>query len=407
MPDLAIVDSRNVHGAAKDQIGAPKTPSISGIVNSLSRYGFDIVEVHVSVALARARDRQSLSREHATNTGYVNDIASDSRGHVLYGELHKKDRGVEEKIVDVQLALDIARHAIAIRMGTSPFDRIVVVSQDIDLSPALDYAAAQLAIPLAVVAYGVIDNRSHPYALLTPGVLAEMVGAPKMSGHYLRYLLAAALLNPQREEWKIVRSNVHSGDSFIRRTADGLFGYAPSNLFSTGAPGELAALYPSHLDFGRWGKGFPVLRCSAALNRNYIVQRAEVIGRRRLGMVTVQLPSRKSVDLRYPDGGVIPGDWVVLVTTQDGRRVAGPMGDPTLAGSPIDECSRRALPVHAVATDAIISQTRVEADTAFGKVVLELGRNPLPAPGMSCHAVVVASNQPGILPLALPLTQIS
>jgi hypothetical protein len=409
--DLAIVDSRNVHGAAKTCLGFARTPSVAGVIAGLASYGFAVAEVHVALALARTQDQGALAQQHSTNTTYMNEVLADARGRVLLGELHRKDQNrVEEKIVDVQLALDIARHAIAIRMGSSPFDRIIVVSQDIDLTPALDYALDQLHVPIVVVADGVIDNRRHPYVLLTANVLAAMTGAPKKSGHFLRYLVATCAMNSTQEDWEVTKIE-SAGDVVIRRLADRLYAKASTSaLAATPAVGDILSLFASRVDVGRKGNLFPSLRCAPIPPAQPLLQRGVVLGRQRRAELLIRLPSKKTVRLRYLAGGVVPGTEVALATWVDAKGqpkkvVVGPLLDPSNAADALHADALSARPISVVVGSSAVSGTRVEAASQHGPVALEHGKFPRPKPGATCHAVLVPSTKVGILPLAFPVTR--
>ncbi len=80
VPALAVVDSRNVIHQAEDVLGYRCKPTVAGVIDALSLYGYDVLEVHVGLALAREVDREALSRSHAENLAYLRTVEAHPRG---------------------------------------------------------------------------------------------------------------------------------------------------------------------------------------------------------------------------------------------------------------------------------------------------------------------------------------
>ncbi|MGH8908373.1 MAG: hypothetical protein ACRD0K_18155, partial [Egibacteraceae bacterium] len=117
---------RNVIHQAEDVLGYRCKPTVAGVIDALSLYGYDVLEVHVGLALAREMDREALSGSHAENLAYLRTVEAHPR---VPRELHRRPDGrVEEKMVDVACAVEVARHATLIRQSRSPFRAIVMLS---------------------------------------------------------------------------------------------------------------------------------------------------------------------------------------------------------------------------------------------------------------------------------------
>lgn len=65
VPALAVVDSRNMVHQAEEVLGYRARPTVTGVIDALSLYGFEVLDVHVGLALARSRDREALSEATA------------------------------------------------------------------------------------------------------------------------------------------------------------------------------------------------------------------------------------------------------------------------------------------------------------------------------------------------------
>lgn len=203
----AIVDSRNIFHQAGDATGLRARPTVPGVRAALARYGFDARDIHVGVAPARPSDRQDLARHHADNDAYRGQVLS-AGGEVLLGELHRKPSGVvEEKMVDCSCCVRITRYVDEIANKRTVIEAIVVLSKDIDLRPAVDYAV-EMQVPIIVAAHDVVQHRGHPFMLLGPHAYAEITGGGPalVSGHERRELLVCALYDGKAIPWTVAGS---------------------------------------------------------------------------------------------------------------------------------------------------------------------------------------------------------
>lgn len=310
----AIVDSRNTFHQAGDATGLRARPTVPGVRTALARYGFDVAAVHVGLALARPSDQQDLARHHAANESYRSQIEADG-GDVLLGELHRKPSGVvEEKMVDCSCCVRITRYVDEIAHNQSNIETILVLSKDIDLRPAVDYALEQ-KVPIIVAAHDVVQHRGHPFALLGPQTYAEITEVPRSAnGHEVRELLACALYDGIAVPWTV-------GEARSRPTL-----VHPSGLMAVPAVGvalpprgQTVSLCPVDVTWDdRILGSFPILVCARAQGRFRSWSPAKV--RRRTAPMTleVQHSDGRLQRAQFPLGGVTP-DETVLVHNVTGR----------------------------------------------------------------------------------------
>jgi hypothetical protein len=200
IPAAVVVDSRNVRGQAQDLFGYGREVTVQGVADLVACYGFDVHEVYVGIATQGNARKPSpwLADALQRNADYAAKIASDPKGHVLEGRLVERNtaHGVtgEEKLVDVLCAIQIARLATEISTGKRS-GVIVVMSEDMDLIPAYEFAS-DLNVKLYVAANSTVDTRQHEDWLLIPeGSMAKAVGRVpgREKGSRLRREIASAM----------------------------------------------------------------------------------------------------------------------------------------------------------------------------------------------------------------------
>ena len=303
----AIVDSRNIFHQAGDATGERRRPSVAGVRTALARYGFDVSAVHVGLALARPSDQQSLARQHADNDAYRGQIVS-AGGDVLLGELHRKPSGVvEEKMVDCSCCVRITRYVDEIAYGRTSVETIIVLSKDIDLRPAVDYAIA-MHVPIVVAAHDVVQHRGHPYLLLGPHAYAELTGTTgAATGHELRELLVRALYDGKPVLWAV--SGTPSRPKLVH--ASGLVA-VPGPGIALPSVGATVSLCPIDVT---WQSGllgsFPVLVCETTPRQSRTWSTAIV--QRRTAPMTLEVRQQNGSLHRahFHLGGVVPGETVL------------------------------------------------------------------------------------------------
>ena len=166
-PAVVIVDSRNVWGAARRQFGTGKRVVVEGVREALRPYGFEAIEVHVGIATTTTARAPSLrlTSDLAVNNKYAAAVNASPLGHALVGRLVERRGDLTEKLVDVLCAMQIARSAHEIASGQSPAKAIIVVSEDMDLIPAYQFAQ-DLDVPIYAAANATVDTRPDSSWLL-------------------------------------------------------------------------------------------------------------------------------------------------------------------------------------------------------------------------------------------------
>lgn len=303
----AVVDSRNVFHQCGDAIGLRARPSVPGIRTALRQYGLDAQIVHVGLALARPRDRVDLARYHASNDAYRSRVVADG-GDPLLGELHRKpNRMVEEKMVDSACCVRITRYVEEIASNKAAVAGIVVLSKDIDLAPAVDYAVER-KVPIVVAGLDVVQHRKHPYILLGPAAYAAMSGEASLkTGHEYRELLACALHDGTALSWTV------GGTSKYPRLEHkaGILA-VPAAGVALPPVGQSVSLHPVDVTWvDKMLGSFPVLVCAGAPSGQASWVTATV--RRRTAPMTVEIKRSDGVTdrVQFVLGGVSPGDTVV------------------------------------------------------------------------------------------------
>jgi hypothetical protein len=310
----AIMDSRNIFHQAGDATGVRARPTVNGVRAAFARYGFDVAAVHVGLAVARPSDQQDLARHHSDNDTYRRQIEA-AGGDVLLGELHRKPSGaVEEKMVDCACCVRITRYVDEIANKRTSIETILVLSKDIDLRPAVDYALEQ-NVPIVVAAHDVVQHRGHPFALLGPNTYAELTEVPRSAnGHEMRELLACALYDGTAVPWTV--AGTRSLPTLVH--SSGLIAVAGPGV-TVPAWGGTVSLYPVDATWDERILGsFPLLVCAATPGRSRCWSPARV--RRRTAPMTLEIEHSDGRLQRgqFPLGGVIPGE-TVLVHTATGR----------------------------------------------------------------------------------------
>lgn len=283
-------------------------PTVPGVRAALGRYGFDVSATHVGLALARPADQVDLARHHAANDRYRSEIIA-AGGHVLLGELHRKPAGaVEEKMVDCSCCVRIARYVDEIAHKRTDVEAIVVLSKDIDLRPAVDYAI-EMRVPVIVAAHDVVQHRGHPFILLGPHAYAEFASIPTFAnGHELREALASALFHGSPVTWTVAGTRSRP----VLSHPSGLIAVAGSGV-AVPAVGTTVALYPVDV---RWDQkvlgSFPLLVCGSRPGRTRAWRTAKV--RRRTAPMTLEIEysGGQLHRAQFPLGGAVPGEEVLV-----------------------------------------------------------------------------------------------
>jgi hypothetical protein len=195
-----VVDSRNIRGQYADVFGQPRRSSVSGIVTMLADYGFNVTDVYVGMGTnGSANGSVYLARRLQENRDYAAEIVSHPDGHVLEGRLversSKSGKVLEEKLVDVLCALQVARLAHEIK-DKARSGVIIVLSEDMDLIPAYKFAD-DLGVTVFAASNDIVDARAQysKWLLLTQAGLGDAAGRAfgRDQGRELRRSIARLL----------------------------------------------------------------------------------------------------------------------------------------------------------------------------------------------------------------------
>lgn len=313
-PAIVIVDSRNLLHQIEDVTGSLTHATVDGVVSALDVYGFDVQQVHVGLARARAQDREVLARQDQENEALQDAVEQHEKGRVLLGELHAKGDGVvNEKMVDVACAVDVCRQ---IADSSSEPAVLIVCSADTDLSPAYQYAK-ELQYPLYVAAAGDVNRRSDPHLILPPAALERASGQPVGASWALRARIAAAVMTGGAHDFEVVRWDRARDGVLLRRVSDGLPGIASSVDMDHVGPDavheirhQTVTLRVVGVDLGSRQKRFPILRCALRGGGGASLVRGVVRGFPRAGAVRVELKSGVQVSCDCPPGMATQGSTV-------------------------------------------------------------------------------------------------
>jgi hypothetical protein len=409
---LVIVDSRNVVGQASRVLGEPAHPDVEGIRTALARYGFEVTKVLVALAIPRSGDRTRLATQLRVNEAYSRTVQQHPIGEVLLGELHARERrggrlDAAEKMVDTGCTVEIVRHARDIADGKSPYDAIVVISEDIDLSPAYRYAD-ELGVPVYPAACAVVDRRPdyhRNFVLLTPDVLAEMCPPGQhgrvLRGHDLRSAAAEAFRREALLEVELAEhyEGPHSGT--VTCTPDGLLCVVADR--DAPARGQSVRVRASHLHFGDASDPlFPYIRGTTSRAGGDRFFRSATVDRwKRPGVLDVTMGNGDRTSLsQVPLGRISPGSTVAVYAKDNGSKFVGLLGTPApvvLGGDAADTT----FPVQVSVTD-IRKNGAIRGELPAGIPARVLvGRPQQPVPGQQLTGIVVGTAGPWLAVQAL------
>jgi hypothetical protein len=217
-PCAVVVDSRNIRGQAGKMFGWPRQANVDGIRRALIQYGFDVIDVVFGVATRSADNApsQHLASSLSTNRAYRDRLIADGAG-VLEGYLVERKGRAEEKQVDVLCAVKVCDLADRIATNLHKAKCIVVLSEDMDLMPAYEFARER-GVPAYAAAFDTIyqrDDQREWLILSEPAMAAAVSPQGRYFGSELRSKLA--LIATSSEDPKPLTWTVHAP------LGDGLF----------------------------------------------------------------------------------------------------------------------------------------------------------------------------------------
>lgn len=332
IPAVVVVDAMNVKGLIREVIGIPRLPDVDGIRAAVKAFGFKASEVHIAIATESTGRRTSdVLKAVDQNKGYADRVRRSGAG-VLEGKLRDNTerggpRNFEEKLVDVLCAVQVARTAHAIATGQSSAKAIIILSKDMDLSPATNFAE-ELGVPVFTAAPSVLDRRPEPFLLLGERELNLMAGRPQgVVGSGRRNAVAQTAWDPptRLSSWTVLSPLRRDGTLMIQFCdANGIGGICPADNFTTRPEGNTSvSLAAQTADVGQRGRDYPLLRLGSVIGtRSGTLDEAEVLERSRPTQAQIVVRGAKAT-IETPRDGVLVGDRVLVTNVQGAWKYVG------------------------------------------------------------------------------------
>lgn len=326
VPCAVIVDSRNLRGQSAKMFGWGRMPCVSGVREAMALYGLDATEIYFGAATrsasSSASSRMATSLEQ--NWKYRQQLIEDG-AEVLDGYLVERGRPsrVEEKQVDVLCAVKACDVADRIATNLSSAKCIVVLSEDMDLMPAYDFAR-QRGVPAYAAAFDTVHQRAdqREWLLLTERAMKHLVQPlGRYFGSALRRKLADIVTQDggrQAFAWTVQAPSGQPNQYLMRN------GLGAPGLWDAGRQVPIRTRVDLHAVgvtiFPTQGGRFPhlVLSECALSGRMPDIEMAEVLYWQSPTSVKVTLPDG-TASLRVTPGSLLPGQRVAVL-----RRAAGP-----------------------------------------------------------------------------------
>ena len=315
VPAFVIVDTWNLRGQCHDLLGERRFPSVDGIRQGLAPYGFDAVHVYAAAAV----DRQpggvtaALEQRLAATDRFAAAVEAHERGTVLRGRIAERDGVPEEKLVDVLCALRVLRCATEISTGRTHARAVVVLSEDIDLSPSYEMAA-ELGVPVYAAANATVDTRPGSWLVLSDAAMIDFCGradGATQGGQRRTALVAQLRTADTARSWR--PRHVEAGRQVVRHRT-GIEG-----TWSGWATGPVS-LYPVGVDLGRRRQDFPRLRLAGSPGTSPVdLVEGTVVQWSRPTRVEVALDGGGVRAVTAAPGGLLTGTRVLLDLPRPGR----------------------------------------------------------------------------------------
>lgn len=315
VPALVVVDTWNLRGQCHDLLGERRFPSVDGIRRGLAAYGFDVLHVYAAAAVDRQPGGVSAALEQrlTATDRFAAGVAAHHLGTVLRGRIVERDGIPEEKVVDVLCALRVLRCATEISTGRTPARAVVVLSEDIDLSPSYEMAA-ELGVPVHAAAKETVHTRAGSWLVLGDAAMIDLCGRAEGStqGCQRRAALVGQLRTAETvRTWR--PRHVEAGRLVLRHRTGVEGTWA-------GRSSDPVPLYPVGVDLGRRRQDFPRLRLAGApadLPPELVT--ATVVQWSQPTRVEVALGDGRRKTVEAAPGGVLTGMQVMVDLPRSGR----------------------------------------------------------------------------------------
>jgi len=304
--------------------GWARQVNMAGVKAALALYGLDAVDVTFGIATRSSHPSPSreLAENLASNRSYRDQLVA-AGATVLEGHLVQRKARPEEKQVDVLCAVKVCDLADRIATGLHPAKCIIVMSEDMDLMPAYEFARERGVLAYAA-AFDTIYRREdqREWLILTEPALAALVSPlGRYTGATLRSKLAVVATSA--EEPRSLKWTVHAPLGEGRFLMRGNLG-APG-LWSPGRrvrPGDKATLYPGGITIREDGGRFPHLELQESqpsAGPLPDVREATVAYWQTPTSLKVDVGAAKLATVRATPGTLLPGQRVAVL-----QRSAGP-----------------------------------------------------------------------------------
>ena len=315
VPALVVVDTWNVRGQCQDVLGERRFPSVDGIRRGLAAYGFDVLHVYAAAAV----DRQpggvtaALEQRLARTDRFAAAVDAHPAGTVLRGRIVERDGVPEEKLVDVLCALRVLRCATEISTGRSPARAVVVLSEDIDLTPSYEMAA-ELGVPVYAAANETVHLRPGAWLVVGDAAMIDFCGRAEGSAQGGRR--RTALVDQLRTAGtaRTWRPRHVEGGRLVLRHRTGVEGTW------AGRSAVPVTLHPVGVDLGRRRQDFPRLRLAEApVAPPADLVEATVVQWSQPTRVEVALDDGRLRTVDAAPGGLLTGMHVLVHLARSGR----------------------------------------------------------------------------------------
>ena len=407
-------------GQARDIFGVGRRVEVQGVIAGLKTYGFEVLHVHAGIATVSSQSRPSDLHQRMLdqNAKYAEAIEKHACGSVLHGRLAERDGVLEEKLVDVLCAIKIADEVLRIREGSSKAQAIVVLSEDMDLIPAYNFAR-EYDVRIFAASNATIDTRpDNDWLLLSESPLSSIFGniPGRYKGARLRNFLAQQIASGNNLEmtFEVVGKNA---DCVFLKHNSGIQAHwnsPPRGKYNRGDKCELSVT--GVLSETR-GSDFPKLLVGpkgSRLSPSMATCEAEVLNWRSPGRLEVELASGEKKVINAPLGCALPGMHVLLiaepnVTPQTYRLIGATTPQPSVPGWPdlrhpvlvrvLGRASRPGELVRAVIIDSGVDVTLQPpgadvAQTGDTYAALPAKLTPVQASGVHISTIAVSSKLP-------------
>jgi hypothetical protein len=376
-------------------------------------YGLEPVETIVGVATRTSSSHPSdrLNEALVKNQAFMQRLQSAGAA-VLEGNLVQRSGEFEEKQVDVLCALAVADAADRIAQNKTRARCIVVLSEDMDLMPAIEFATNR-GVPTYAAAYDTIHQRpqQRDWMILHEAALKEICDPPgRHHGSALRRRLASIVTTPQSQAltWRVIAARMNDGRALLTSNFGATALWKPTRQLQHG---EKLPLYVAGVEMDPHTSRFPYLNLSDAAPTAATcpgIELADVLYWTAPTMVKVQMRGQPGAQaaLRATPGSLLPGQEVaVLKVSRSGNRaryLVGALTDvPVPSGWTAPARTAIAVAQETVPTGKAWFRSKLEV--SGDEILVKAHRNDhLPAGGRLVVALSGESN--GRVPQAMPLS---